>query len=114
MTIDLKSHIQRIIVTILAMASLFGSYAKAEVNGPVVIVSSYSPREERMKATIDEFSERYKAKGGDGDNIRIENMNCGILAEATEWKENLWKLLSKIAGDGTYIYEKQCWLFGGK
>ncbi len=41
-------------------------------------------------------------------------MNCGILAEATEWKENLWKLLSKIAGDGTYIYEKQCWLFGGK
>ena len=22
--------------------------------------------------------------------------------------------LSKIAGDGTYIYEKQCWLFGGK
>ncbi len=100
MTIDLKSHIQRIIVTILAMASLFGSYAKAEVNGPVVIVSSYSPREERMKATIDEFCERYKSRGGDGDNIRIENMNCGILAEATEWKENLWKLLSKYYADG--------------
>lgn len=99
MTIDLKSHIQRIIVTILAMASLFGSYAKAEVNGPVVIVSSYSPREERMKATIDEFCERYKSRGGDGDNIRIENMNCGILAEATEWKENLWKLLSKYYAD---------------
>jgi signal transduction histidine kinase len=100
MTIDLKSHIQRIIVTILAMASLFGSYAKAEVNGPVVIVSSYSPREERMKATIDEFCERYESRGGDGDNIRIENMNCGILAEATEWKENLWKLLSKYYADG--------------
>ena len=100
MTIDLKSHIQRIIVTILAMASLFGSYAKAEVNGSVVIVSSYSPREERMKATIDEFCERYKSRGGDGDNIRIENMNCGILAEATEWKENLWKLLSKYYADG--------------
>lgn len=100
MTIDLKSHIQRIIVTILAMASLFGSYAKAEVKGPVVIVSSYSPREERMKATIDEFCERYKSRGGDGDNIRIENMNCGILAEATEWKENLWKLLSKYYADG--------------
>jgi signal transduction histidine kinase len=82
------------------MASLFGSYAKAEVNGPVVIVSSYSPREERMKATIDEFCERYKSRGGDGDNIRIENMNCGILAEATEWKENLWKLLSKYYADG--------------
>lgn len=100
MTSMQKSHITRIILTILTMASFFGSYVKAEVKGPVVIVSSYNPREERMKATINEFSERYKAKGGDGDNIRIENMNCGILAEAIEWKQNLWKLLSKYYADG--------------
>ena len=100
MTSMQKSHITRIILTILTMASFFSSYVKAEVKGPVVIVSSYNPREERMKATIDEFSERYKAKGGDGDNIRIENMNCGILAEAIEWKQNLWKLLSKYYADG--------------
>jgi len=82
------------------MASLFALRAEAKVKGPVVIVSSYNPGEERMKATIDEFCERYKSRGGDGDNIRIENMNCGILAEATEWKENLWKLLSKYYADG--------------
>lgn len=100
MTTVLKSHILRIILSIVTMASLFALRAEAKVKGPVVIVSSYNPGEERMKATIDEFCERYKSRGGDGDNIRIENMNCGILAEATEWKENLWKLLSKYYADG--------------
>ena len=95
MTTVLKSHRLRIILSIVAMALLFALCAEAEVKGPVVIVSSYNPGEERMKANINQFYEKYKAKGGDASNIRVENMNCGILAEATEWQENLWRLLSK-------------------
>ena len=100
MTTVLKSHILRIILSIVSMASLFALCAEAKVKGPVVIVSSYNPGEERMKANIDQFYEKYKAKGGDASNIRVENMNCGILAEATEWQENLWRLLSKYYTDG--------------
>ncbi len=100
MTIDLKSHIQRIILAIIFMASLFGSYVKAEVKGPVVIVSSYNPGEKRMEATINEFSERYIQKGGDASNIRVESMNCGSLTEAPEWQENLWNRLSKYYENG--------------
>jgi hypothetical protein len=82
------------------MASLFVLCAEAKVKGPVVIVSSYNPGEERMKANINQFSEKYIAKGGDAGNIRVENMNCGILAEATEWQEHLWRLLGKYYSDG--------------
>jgi hypothetical protein len=96
----LKSHILRIIVSIVSMASLSALCAEAGVKGPVVIVSSYNPGEERMKANIDQFYEKYTAKGGDASNIRVENMNCGILAEATEWQDNLWRLLSKYYTDG--------------
>ena len=94
-----KSHITRIILTILTMASFFVSYVKAEVKGPVVIVSSYNPSEARMKTNIEQFCERYESRGGEGSNIRIENMNCGFPAEAFEWKSNLWKLLSKYYED---------------
>ena len=66
-----KSHITRIILTILTMASFFVSYVKAEVKGPVVIVSSYNPSEARMKTNIEQFCERYESRGGDGSNIRI-------------------------------------------
>ena len=96
----LKSHILRIIVSIVSMASLSALCAEAGVKGPVVIVSSYNPGEERMKANIDQFYDKYKAKGGDASNIRVENMNCGILAEATEWQDNLWRLLSKYYTNG--------------
>ena len=100
MTTVLKSHILRIILSIVTMASLFVLCAEAKVKGPVVIVSSYNPGEERMKANINQFSEKYIAKGGDAGNIRVENMNCGILAEATEWQEHLWRLLGKYYSDG--------------
>ena len=100
MTNVLKSHILRIILSILTMASLFGSYVKAEVKGPVVIVSSYNPGEERMKENINLFCEEYISRGGDASNIRVENMNCGILAEAVDWQANLWRLLSKYYVDG--------------
>ena len=100
MTTVLKSHILRIILSIVTMASLFVLCAEAKVKGPVVIVSSYNPGEERMKANINQFCEKYIAKGGDAGNIRVENMNCGILAEATEWQEHLWRLLSKYYSDG--------------
>lgn len=53
-----------------------------------------------MKANINQFCEKYIAKGGDAGNIRVENMNCGILAEATEWQEHLWRLLGKYYSDG--------------
>lgn len=82
------------------MASLFALRAEAKVKGPVVIVSSYNPGEERMKANINQFCEKYIAQGGDAGNIRVENMNCGILAEATEWQEHLWRLLGKYYSDG--------------
>lgn len=100
MTTVLKSHILRIILSIVTMASLFVLCAEAKVKGPVVIVSSYNPGEERMKANINQFCEKYIAKGGDAGNIRVENMNCGILAEATEWQEHLWRLLGKYYSDG--------------
>lgn len=100
MTTVLKSHILRIILSIVTMASLFVLCAEAKVKGPVVIVSSYNPGEERMKANINQFSEKYIAKGGDAGNIRVENMNCGILAEATEWQEHLWRLLGKYYSNG--------------
>ena len=100
MTTVLKSHILRIILSIVTMASLFALRAEAKVKGPVVIVSSYNPGEERMKANINQFCEKYIAKGGDAGNIRVENMNCGILAEATEWQEHLWRLLGKYYSDG--------------
>ena len=100
MTTVLKSHILRIILSIVTMASLFALCAEAKVKGPVVIVSSYNPGEERMKANINQFCEKYIAKGGDAGNIRVENMNCGILAEATEWQEHLWRLLGKYYSDG--------------
>lgn len=100
MTNVLKSHILHIILAVISMASLFASYANAEVKGPVVIVSSYNPGEERMKANINRFCERYIALGGDASNIKVENLNCGILAEAIEWQDNLWKLLGKYYIDG--------------
>lgn len=100
MTTVLKSHILRIILSIVTMASLFALRAEAKVKGPVVIVSSYNPGEERMKANINQFCEKYIAQGGDAGNIRVENMNCGILAEATEWQEHLWRLLGKYYSDG--------------
>ncbi len=100
MTTVLKSHILRIILSIVTMASLFALCAEAKVKGPVVIVSSYNPGEERMKANINQFCEKYIAQGGDAGNIRVENMNCGILAEATEWQEHLWRLLGKYYSDG--------------
>ena len=100
MTTVLKSHILRIILSIVTMASLFVLCTEAKVKGPVVIVSSYNPGEERMKANINQFCEKYIAKGGDAGNIRVENMNCGILAEATEWQEHLWRLLGKYYSDG--------------
>ena len=100
MTTVLKSHILRIILSIVTMASLFVLCAEAKVKGPVVIVSSYNPGEERMKANINQFCEKYIAQGGDAGNIRVENMNCGILAEATEWQEHLWRLLGKYYSDG--------------
>lgn len=100
MTTVLKSHTLRIILSIVTMASLFVLCAEAKVKGPVVIVSSYNPGEERMKANINQFCEKYIAKGGDAGNIRVENMNCGILAEATEWQEHLWRLLGKYYSDG--------------
>lgn len=96
----LESHITRIILTILAMASLFGSYVKAEVKGPVVIVSSYNSGDKRMEENINEFSARYIAKGGDASNIRVESLNCGSLSEALEWQDNLWNRLRKYYEDG--------------
>lgn len=96
----LKSHILCIILSIAAMVSLFALHAKAEVKGPVVIVSSYNPGEERMKTNINRFCERYIAQGGNASNIKVENLNCGILAEAIEWQDNLWKLLGKYYVDG--------------
>ena len=76
----LKSHILCIILSIAAMVSLFALHAKAEVKGPVVIVSSYNPGEERMKTNINRFCERYIAQGGNASNIKVENLNCGIQA----------------------------------
>jgi signal transduction histidine kinase len=100
MTVDLKSHIQRIILAIITMASLFGSYVKAETKGPVVIVSSYSSNDARMNATIDEFYKRYTDKGGNASNVKVENLNCGRLVEAVDWQENLLNIISKYYVDG--------------
>ena len=45
------------------MALLYALYAEAEVKGPVVIVSSYNPGEERMKANINQFYEKIHSQG---------------------------------------------------
>ena len=82
------------------MASLFGSYVKAETKGPVVIVSSYSSNDARMNATIDEFYKRYTDKGGNASNVKVENLNCGRLVEAVDWQENLLNIISKYYVDG--------------
>lgn len=100
MTNVLKSHITRIVLAIITMASLFGSYVKAETKGPVVIVSSYSSNDARMNATIDEFYKRYTDKGGNASNVKVENLNCGRLVEAVDWQENLLNIISKYYVDG--------------
>ena len=100
MTNVLKSHITRIVLAIITMASLFGSYVKAETKGPVVIVSSYSSNDARMNATIDEFYKRYTDKGGNASNVKVENLNCGRLVEAVDWQENLLNIISKYYEDG--------------
>lgn len=94
-----SNHIQRIILTIFAMATLFVAYADTEDKNPIVIVASYNPDAKSMSEKIEPFSNEYLAKGGKKP-IQIETMNCLSLSEALEWKDRLWNLLSKYYQNG--------------
>lgn len=91
---DIKKALRYVLILI---SILIPSYAYAEENQPILIISSYNPDTRNTTQNISEFMEEYKRLGGTSP-IMIENMNCKSLPEALLWKSKMTALLKKYTG----------------
>lgn len=88
-----------VILVMLVLGTLPSSAEKKDGTYQIVIVSSYNPDVVRVSETIYDFSAALM-NSGLGVDIVVEDMACKNLPECFEWKDKLWRLLSKYYENG--------------
>ncbi len=86
----------RVVLLLLsaAISTIGAASAQGSSQGPILIISSYSPEVSNIDNNISEFINEYKTLGGRHDVV-IESMNCKGLSEVHEWKSRMADILLK-------------------
>lgn len=86
-----------LLVLLLPVVALCPVKAETTLEGPILIVTSYSPETRSISDNLSAFMDEYRQRGGKYTPI-IESMNCKNLSEAYLWKSRMASILGKYKG----------------